>query len=172
MEHNPERPAKEALRRGIARLQSIAVIHDLLQSRELRFVDIRQAATRIANLTCQTAAPEANIEVRVSGARVLLPSQQATIVAMVLSELVENAVQHGFSSIEAPQIKISLAEGGGNVVLEVRDNGIGLEQGFALDQAGVGLMIVKGLVEGDLGGSVAIEGNGGVTVRVRFNKHR
>jgi two-component sensor histidine kinase len=173
MEQKPPRPIDEVLRRGIARLQSVAVVHDMLQARDLRFVDIKQAARRIVQLTSQTTVPGNEIETRVSGARVMLPSQQATNVAMILSELVDNAVRHGLPNTPGPHISVSLAEGGNNIVIEVSDNGVGLPPGFDLDaDSRLGLRVVRGLVEEELGGDLEVESNNGVTVRAKFPKRR
>ena len=173
MEQTPPRPIREVLRRGIARLQSVAVIHDMLQARDLRFVDIKRAARRIVQLTSQTAAPGNDIETHVIGARVMLPSQQAANVAMILSELVDNAVRHGLCQAKDPRVSISLAEGGGNVVIEVKDNGTGFPKDFDLDtDAGLGLKVVRGLVEEELGGSLEVETNNGVTARAKFPRRR
>jgi two-component sensor histidine kinase len=172
MDQQPARPIEQVLGRAMARLQSVAVVHDMLSSPHLRFVDIKQAARRIVQLTCQTAAPGAEIETKVSGARVMLPSQQATNVAMILSELVDNAVRHGLSNVAEGRILVSLAEGGGQVVIEVADNGAGFPAGFELDRdSGLGLKVARALVEEELGGCLDIESDNGLTVRAKFPKH-
>jgi len=144
-----------------------------MPGQELQFVDIKRAAAHIAQLTSETAAPDRKIRTRVSGARVMLPSQQATSVAMVLSELTDNAVRHGLAQRQDGLVTISLAEGGGNVVVEVRDNGVGLPKDFDLEtMSGLGLKVVRGLVEKELGGSLDLEMKRGLTVRAKFPKHR
>jgi GAF domain-containing protein len=173
MDQTPPRPIKEVLRRGIARLQSVAVVHDMLQARDLRFVDIKQAARRIVQLTAQSAAPGSEVETRVVGARVQLPSQQATNVAMILSELVDNAVRHGLAGVPDPRVTVSLAEAGNDAVIEVKDNGRGLPGDFdPMKDAGLGLRVVRGVVEEELGGSLEVESNNGVVVRAKFPKRR
>jgi GAF domain-containing protein len=173
MEQTPPRPLNEILRRGIARLQSVAVVHDMLQARDLRFVDIKQAARRIIQLTAQTVMPDSDIETRVSGARVMLPSQQAANVALILGELVDNAVRHGLAGTRGGRVSISLAEAGDNVVLEVKDSGEGLPADFDLDtHSGLGFKVVRGLIEEELGGSLEVESDKGVTVRAKFPKRR
>ena len=172
MDQEAPRSIDQVLGKAMARLQSVAVVHDMLSSPHLRFVDIKQAARRIVQLTCQTAAPGTGIETKITGARVMLPSQQATNVAMVLSELVDNAVRHGLSDVQDGRILVSVAEGGGYVVIEVKDNGAGLPVGFDLDRdSRLGLKVARGLVEEELGGSLAIESDNGLTVRAKFPKH-
>jgi len=166
------RSKADALRRGIARLQSVAVVHNMTRASKLEFVDVKQAARQIVQLSCQAVAPEKRIETRVSGARVMLPSQQATSVAMILSELVDNALRHGLAGVAQGCISVNLAEGGGDVVIEVKDNGVGLPKGFDLEsKSGLGLKVVKGLVEEDLGGTLELDTRKALTVRARFPKH-
>lgn len=171
LERPDPRSTEEAIRRGIARLQSVAAVHDLMTGRELQFVDIKQVARRILQLTCQSTAPDHKIEARVSGARVMLPSQQAISVAMILSELADNAVRHGFAQTREGRISVSLAEAGGNVVIEVQDNGVGVGEDFDLEtRSSLGLRVVRGLVEKDFGGTLELETKGGFTVRARLPK--
>ncbi len=173
IDHPGHRSTEDALRRGIARLQSVAVVHDLMPAQEVQFVDMKQAASRIAGLASQSVSPECPIQTRVSGARVMLPSQLATSVAMILSELIDNAARHGLAGRDDGLISISLAEGGGDVVIEVRDNGVGIPDTFDVEStSGMGLKVVRGIVEQDLDGKLEIEMQDGLTVRARFAKRR
>jgi two-component sensor histidine kinase/putative methionine-R-sulfoxide reductase with GAF domain len=163
------RSAEEALRRGIARIQTMGVVHELMEAREFRFVDVKQAARQIVDLTRQVAPGAGRVETRVTGARIMLPSQKATGVALILSELTDNALRHGLAGVADGRLTISLAEAGEEVAIQVRDNGVGLPEGFDLDTSpGLGLKIVRGVVEQDLGGRLELESRGGVTARVRF----
>jgi two-component sensor histidine kinase len=109
--------------------------------------------------------------VNVTGARVMLPSQNATSAALVMAELIDNAIRHGLAGTTNGRVAISLAEGGGEVVIQVQDNGVGLPEGFDLEAtSGMGLKIVRGLVEDELGGKVEVETRDGLLVRARFPK--
>lgn len=165
------RSTEDALKRGIARVQTMAVVHELMRAREFQFVDMKRAARRIVDLTCQTVAGRQKVETQVSGARVMLPSQKATSAALILSELTDNALRHGLQKAKDRKIDVSLAESGGEVVIQVKDSGVGLPPEFGREDApGLGLSIVKGVVEQDLGGKMEFETGGGLTVRVRFPK--
>lgn len=164
--------AEVAIKRGIARLQSAAVVHELMRAQELQLVDMKQVARRVFEIVCQSLPEECPVEIQVSGARVMLPSQKATNVALFLSELVDNALRHGLAEAEQGRIWVSLAEGGGDVVVQVRDNGPGLPADVHPGAGpGLGLKIVQGLVEVDLGGSLQLENRGGLVVRARFPRH-
>jgi GAF domain-containing protein len=167
----PQVSADSAIRRGISRIQAIAVVHELMRARELQFVDMKQVARRIFEIMCQSIALQCPVDSVVTGARVTLPSQKATSVALIFAELIENALRHGLAGIEAGRVSIGLAEGGGDVVIYVKDNGVGLPEGFDLDaDAGFGLRIVRGLVEEELNGHLEIASGNGLLVRFRFPK--
>ena len=167
----PQLSAESAIRRGISRIQVVAVVHELMRARELQFVDMKQVARRIVQIMSQAIATRAPIDVHISGARVTLPSQKATSVALVLAEVVDNSLRHGIGDMENGRIAIGLAEGGGEVVLQVQDNGVGLPDDFDVDaHSGFGLKIVRGLVEDELGGKFEIERKDGLLMRFRFPK--
>ncbi len=167
---------EQAIKRGIAHIQTVAVVHELMPTREFQFVDLKQVARRVINLTSQAvlvsgmpARPA--VSTQVSGARVMLPSQKATSLAIILNELVDNALRHGLTNAKHGRLAISLAEAGGEVVVQIKDNGVGLPAGFDLPSSpGLGLSIAKGVAERDLGGTLELEGNAGLTVRIRFPK--
>lgn len=166
------RSTHEAIHRGIARLQTAAVIHELLRAREFEFVDMKQAARRIVDIIRQTTSLSVDIEVTVGGTRVMLPSQMATDVALVLGELIDNAVRHGIGDAKTGRVAVNLTEVGGDVLIQVSDTGPGLPEGFDLNtMADVGLKIVRGIVEQDLRGNLTLESGNGLTVRARFPKH-
>jgi GAF domain-containing protein len=172
LERPDSRPPEEALKRGLARIQSVAIVHELMRAQEIHLVDVKQAARRIATLACETHAAGRDIETRISGAHVMLPSQRATSVALILGELIDNALRHGLAGKKAGRLSINLAEVGGHVVIAVRDNGDGLAKDFDPDSAnGLGLKIVRGLVEKELGGTFQLEVRGGLSARAQFPKH-
>jgi two-component sensor histidine kinase len=101
----------------------------------------------------------------------------ATALAVVLNELMQNAVDHAFPRDGAGPVQgrvvVTLARLDGELVVEVVDDGVGLPNGFSLEGSkGLGLSIVQALVSGELGGSMELgpgERNaGGTHVRLRL----
>ena len=88
---------------------------------------------------------------------------------MVLNELMQNAVDHAFpEDARDAHVQVTLARDDGYVEIEVRDNGAGLPEHFALDEArGLGLSIVQALVTSELSGSIEMHDDHGTSVRVR-----
>ena len=85
----------------------------------------------------------------------MLPPEVATPLALVLVELVQNAVEHGLAGRDG-EVRVSVAAGGPDrLVVTVADDGAGLPAGFDLvTGGGLGLQIVRTLVEGELGGTL------------------
>ena len=162
----------EALRGIVGRIQAIAVVHELLLDTDITAVDAKEASQRILdNARLTMAAPGLKVSGQVSGAHVRLPSRKATALASAINELVTNAVKHGFAGRTEGNILVSLQEGAGKVLVQVRDNGIGLPEGFDARRDGkLGLRIVQGIVEQDLDGEFTLSSNGGTTARITFAK--
>jgi two-component sensor histidine kinase len=104
------------------------------------------------------AAPESEVVVRRRGAFGELPAEVATALAMVLTELVQNAVEHAYPAPSSGAIEVAAAREAGLLVVHVTDEGAGLPAGFDLDASPrLGLRIVRTLVEGELQGSLVVE---------------
>jgi two-component sensor histidine kinase len=104
--------------------------------------------------------PGTSIQVQVSGDQVQIAARQTTTLALVLNELATNALRHGVNG-HPPQdltLRFSVAQHGRNVEFLLEDNGLGLPHAFEiLDDAGLGLNLVRTLVEKDLHGQFVLE---------------
>ena len=88
-----------------------------------------------------------------------LAGHRATALALVFSELLSNALEHG-----GQRVSITLGRKGSDAVLSIADDGQGMQD--APD--GTGLSIVRALVRDELGGSIELFGETGLRVDVRF----
>jgi len=105
------------------------------------------------------SAPEVRVIPKITGSFGLLPASAATPLAMVLTELLQNALQHGFPPAADDQglLEVIVAREQERLKVTVADNGVGLPEGFDLDSAtGLGLQIVRALVVSELGGRLRI----------------
>jgi two-component sensor histidine kinase len=154
-----EAEALVAINEAISRILSVAVIHEFLSHDERQAINIRDVCQRIVNQSRQVmASPGSRLVYAVDGPAIYLPSQQATACALVVNELIQNAVEHGFEKRKHGHIHVHLADRGDQVRLEIRDDGEPLPMEFDLDKpSSLGLQIVRSLVEGDLHGKLAIE---------------
>jgi len=157
--------AREALAEAELRVAAIATVHESLSADTGERVDFDEIVDRIIALVRDLAPAYASRVPRLhrEGSWGSLPADLATPMAMAVSELLHNAVQHADPEL----VRVLLERGeGGALHLEVRDNGSGLPADFSLDQAGLGLSIVASLVTGDLHGTWKIDGHDGTTVTV------
>lgn len=151
--------ARAALVDGANRILSVAVVHEFLSQHESRVINIREVSQRIINQVKQTMAPmDRTVYFNLKGRSVYLPNQQATACALVINELLNNALEHGFRERAEGTITIELQDTGDEVAIRVVDDGEGLPDDFSLgDDTSLGLTIVQTLVQGDLKGVLRIE---------------
>ncbi len=125
---NPE--VQVQLNEAVNRVLAVAVIHEFLSRDDDQAINIRDVCQRIVTQTQRAAVtPDKQITLRVQGPAIYLPSQQATACALVANELVLNALEHAFTGRETGHwCCMQLADEGDQVVLEVIDDGVGLEE--------------------------------------------
>ncbi|MCW2616763.1 MAG: signal transduction histidine kinase [Frankiales bacterium] len=156
--------ARAALEESVRRVASIAMVHETLSQAWEDAVAFDEIADRVLAMCAEVAAPESAVVVRRTGSFGELPAEVATALAMVLTELVQNAVEHAYSGPVRGLIEVAASRPDGDLRVEVFDDGSGLPEGFDLaDSPRLGLKIVRTLVEGELRGTVALQaGPGGV----------
>lgn len=161
----------ESLRDSVARIKSIAVAHDLLSMDQIGTAEITELARRIAESTRNALArPDQTIAVRVKGTPILLPSKWATAFALVVNELVTNALEHGLAARNMGRIDIELMQDGDQIVVSISDDGAGLADNFDLVRdSGLGLSIVRTLVEKDLKGALKVSHQAGTRAEFSFS---
>lgn len=164
--------AREVLREGVDRILSVAVVHEFLSQNAKGSINLLEIARRIVGQVEQGLIdPSKRIHLRVSGPDIWLPSERATQCALVVNELVHNAIEHGLADRDEGTVEIKLVDRGAGVSIIVTDNGAGLPSGFDLATgANLGLSLVRSMVERDLRGSFRIEGQYGVQATVAFDK--
>jgi len=152
------------LQETINRILSIAVIHEFLAHQDASKIEMQEVAQRIiSEVSRGIVDPEKRIRFSLDSDSVFLPTQQATSCALVINELLHNAVEHGFASANEGSVHVRLSLADDRVVVEVADDGEALPPGFDPRNAGsLGLHIVQTLVHEDLKGTFAlVDGDGG-----------
>jgi two-component sensor histidine kinase len=112
---------------------------------------------RVAAAATEVAAPESRVRLRREGTFGVLPAEIATPLVMVLNELVQNAVEHGFAPGTAGEVVIKAHRFRRQLHVNVADDGGGLPEGFDLDGSErLGLQIVRTLARNELRGSIEL----------------
>jgi two-component system, sensor histidine kinase PdtaS len=161
--------AREALAESERRIRSIAIVHETL-SRDVgdvvSFSDIVLPLVRVVEETVSTE--ELRLSFEVEGDAGELPGEIATPLAVVLNELMQNAVDHAFpfdGDRTEGNVRVHITRDGDTLLVEVFDDGVGLVEGFSLETSrGLGLSIVQTLVTSELGGSIEMRNDHGARV--------
>ena len=153
--------ARAALEEAVRRVGSIAIVHETLSHAPEEIVDFDDIARRVAMMAGEVSAPETRVTPELSGKFGRLPASLATPLALVLTELLQNALQHGLTrptgAALGGTLKVTADRGHDRLTVTVADNGVGLPPDFDLDSmASLGLQIVRTLVVAELGGRLDI----------------
>ncbi|MGH2820267.1 MAG: sensor histidine kinase [Actinomycetota bacterium] len=163
--------ARGALLESVLRISSIALVHETLSEHPSDVADFGEVARRIAQMVREgLVAPERSIEIKVAGSTGPLRAELATPLAVTLSELMHNAVEHAFPEGDGGTIAVELSRSGDEVVAVVWDDGVGLS-GDPEKGTNLGLHIVRSLTQ-ELGGTFTISSNGGTRAQVRVPSRR
>lgn len=151
--------ARDALTQAMRRVESIAVVHDTLAGGLAQKVDFDEVFARVLKLVAEVAsAPNTRARTQSTGRFGVLPSEYATPLALALTEVVTNAVEHGLAGQEG-LVTIEAQRTDENLRVIVRDTGHGLPEG-RIGQ-GLGTQIIRTLIQGELGGTIVWQGSDG-----------
>ena len=155
--------ARAALEESVRRVASIAIVHETLAMSVDEAVEFDTIVDRVAAAAVEVAAPETKVHLRRASSFGILPAEVATPLAMVLNELLLNAVEHGFPGGGTDgEVVISAHRFRRQLHVSVADNGRGLPPSFDLDGADrLGLQIVRTLARGELRGSIEMRSRAG-----------
>ncbi len=161
--------ARHALAEANERVSAMAVVHDLLAGSDEERIDFAQAAGTVVELVRRgLLGDDRRIDVGVSGSTGLVDAHAATSLVLALAELVHNAIEHGFVSREDGRVEVAMRRLSGELVMTVRDDGVGLPADFDVrTSANLGLEIVRTVIEDDLRGTLSFSSARGTTVTVR-----
>lgn len=162
--------ARRALQKSVGRLASIAAIHDLLtRDPASGLLELPELVPQLAQHLLRSMEAEERVSMVVEVSPLSLPPREATAFVLILTELISNALEHGFPANASGHIGIRVSCDGDGAVLEVRDSGCGLPADFDLRKANnLGLGLAFRLAERDLGGSFSARSEGGAVFTVTF----
>ncbi len=148
---------RKALEDSVHRILAIAAVHEVLTEQREEVVELRELLERLRAMLVQGLA--GGKEVQADLESVSIAGNRATALALVFSELLQNALEHGGDSV-----RIKLAQQNGQVVLSIADDG----DGIPTDAGGTGLSIVQALVRDELQGRLDLRSDEGTRAEVVF----
>ena len=148
---------RKALEDSVNRILAIAAVHEVLTQRRDEEVDLQELLDRLRSMLVQGLGAQKRVESTLEP--VSLAGHRATALALVFSELLQNALEHG-----GDLVRVELAQRNGQVVLSIADDGEGIEG----EDGGTGLSIVRALVRDELRGTLDLVSDGGLRAEVVF----
>ena len=158
--------AQQALTESVRRISSIALVHETLSQDSRQRVSFDKVAQRLVDmLGTGLTDPDHPVHMRIDGTAGELPAEVATPLALVLSEMLQNSVEHAFPG-RGGNIEVGLERRAATLHLAVVDDGVGVPDGWSIESnANLGLRIASTLVESELGGTLEVNpGEDGGTV--------
>jgi two-component sensor histidine kinase len=149
---------RRALDDSVNRILAIAAVHEVLMERREEEVELADLLDRLRAMLVQGLGSGKVVEASLEP--VQLAGSRATALALVFSELLQNALEHGGGSV-----RVELARRNGDVVLAISDDGAGID---GEPSSGTGLSIVEALVRDELQGTLALSSNDGLRAEVVF----
>ena len=153
------------------------MVHEGLSQTADEVVDFDKVIPKLLRMSVDLATmSDQHIDIAFDGSFGLMPAQDATPLSLVLTELVTNAIEHGFEHKDSGHILIRVHRDGTHLDVAVEDDGSGLdseeEHGMAKSSgSGLGTQIINTFVTNDFAGSVHWEprDGGGTKVEVSIN---
>jgi two-component system, sensor histidine kinase PdtaS len=172
---------KNALEEAERRVRSIALVHEILSREATDQVDFNEILPSLVRMAEDLISSDQPVSIGYDGEAGELPAEVATPLAVILTELLQNAAEHAFPE-EVPEawaavgpvavggrlrVQVSLRRDDDKLHVEVRDNGTGLPPGFSVEQtSSLGLSIVRDLVGTQLGGTISMYSDRGTVVEL------
>lgn len=159
--------AVAALQESVMRIGSIALVHETLSAAPSDVADFGDVARRIVRMVAEgLALPDRHIEFRVTGSTGPLGADLATPLAVTVTELLQNAMEHAFPNGRGGTVTIHLSGTPFHVEVVVQDDGVGLQRPEDISTGSrLGLQIVRSLVS-EMGGSIEIAVEKGTKVSI------
>lgn len=150
---------KLVLRDCVGRVNSIAIVHEYLSQQDSGLIDVDKVAKGIYQaIISSMLSSDFKLEAHFEADKTTLSSDKATSIALILNEMLQNAIEHGFEGRSSGRLDVSFKLIDSNYELTIRDDGIGLPEGIDLfNNKSLGLKIIKTMAESDLHGRFILQ---------------
>ena len=154
---------KAALQESTNRILSMAVAHEFLSQHDTEEINVNEVTKGIIERVAPNMVDKDFVLTsKIEGPEVVLPSQNASNLAVIINELILNAIEHGFEGRSHGMIGLRTAIEEDGYLIELYDDGVGLPDDFDISKSkSLGLQIINTLVQDDIGGSFEMKNNQG-----------
>ncbi len=162
-----DQPAAEAVRQGRYRVDSLALIHKKLYQEDYSSIHMEQYLNELLEHLNDSFDPDVKIDVSISVGQMKV--DQAIPVALIVNELVTNALKYGKALDGDSLVKVSFQEEGNGYQLHITDNGPGMEEPQPDELSSFGLKLIYALTD-QLYGTVIFTNTNGSNWTITFDK--
>lgn len=157
MRRTESKEAQTVLNESLNRILSISLVHEILSHHNEEMIDISDVGQRLLTLLSHgMSGADCKVQSNFHGEALLMSSDGATSLALVMNELITNAIVHGFEGLRQGNLRLDIRKNDGGCIITVTDDGVGMEQSQLHQEKRkhLGLAIVQTLVEKDLHGTI------------------
>lgn len=149
----------KAFARTITRhIQSVSLTYEMLSRSDSDSVNVKHLLTKLTdNLHNYMLTLQPTISITIEGDNVKLPANLASTVALIVNELIQNSLKYAFFGRKSGEIHIQIQRGDDFSTLVVSDNGCGYDLNAAPVGTGLGMRLIRSLVESSLHGTLDVE---------------
>ncbi len=144
---------RATLAESVNRVQGLASTHDLLAHEDVSEARVDEIARKIVGVAhANLSPPDKRITFQVESSPIVIPSRAVTVLALVINEMISNAIKHGMAQQSEGTIIVRGREENGMVIVQVLDTGRGPAAEISLDESGegssegLGLSLIKNLI--------------------------
>ncbi|MFW6289116.1 MAG: PAS domain S-box protein, partial [Spirochaetota bacterium] len=161
--------SRGVLRDAAARVQSMVGLYNRLYRREADGpVSIAEFLPPLVEEIAGILDPSGSLSVDVAADNVELDQKTLQTIGIVVNELMTNSVKHAFAHTETGRIVVTASQDGSGVAIVYQDNGRGAPAAAVSGESGgFGMQLVRAMI-GQIGGSVAVDPNGGMQVTMEL----
>ena len=167
-----EPEAREAIEEAIRRIASIAHVHETLSTSSQDTVAFDNVIAKILSSSLELSPRAKEIKFERKGEFGSIPSLVATPLALILTELIQNSLEHGVAQVGS-KVELQVKRTGSHFTISVIDDGAGLAKEFSLaESASLGLEIVRTLTQNELAGTLNMKRlANGTEAEIEFELH-
>ena len=148
--------ASAALNEAVRRIASIALVHETLSSSRDSSVDFDDVLDNLVSHALELSPRMGELHIERTGTIGSLEPRIATPLALVVTELIHNALEHGLAE-EGSALGIHATLNGRELAVTISDDGVGFPEGFDIATSpNLGLQIVRTLTENELRGELQL----------------
>jgi len=161
--------ASAALDEAVRRIASIALVHETLSTSSQASVAFDQVLDSLISHALDLSPRMSELKITRTGEISSLDPRIATPLALVVTELIHNALEHGLATTGSG-LHINIDRQSKECFIEISDDGVGLPSNFDFNtSSNLGLQIVRTLTENEFKGSIELKSAQNSTVaKLRF----